>query len=349
MKPSSFDGGCIEGSFADLKKNETINGPMMLANNGYDVWLMSMRGTDWSLDHHDLSSEKPEFWDYCLDDFALSDIPAVIDYIRDTTGAQKVGYIGHSQATFSIFALMSTRPDYADIVEPVIAVAPVAFFDGITSIARLLFMSTLTATNNSNNGPFPLRAKSIRSTLVDICDEGQKFQKLACQLITTLISGFGKNWPDGYYNHLLFHTSLKVLRHFGQLIKFKRFAMYDYGKTENLKRYGKEQSPSYLIENIRSKSICLISTKTDALSPPKDVEKFRKRLKVPLYRDIFIDKDFSHFDLITDGESAELVFQPILEILETIEQQSGYCSSQLDAGSDDSTANNLVLEQENDF
>lgn len=311
-----------------LANNSTffLNGPMMLANNGYDVWLMSMRGTDWSLKHETLKPQDSQFWNYCLDDFGLTDVPSVVDYVRIRTNSPKVGYIGHSQATFSIFALLSMRPEYADIIEPVIAVAPVSYFDHITSIARALFLGTLTATDKDHHGPFPPNAKKMRKLLTNICVHSLNINKLACDIMNTLISGEGRKILKGFFSHLPFYTSLKVLRHFGQLVKHKRFMMYDHGREDNLRIYGTEESPSYPIENIRSKYLCLISTKSDSLSPPKDVQHFKQQLRVPLYRDIFIDGEFNHFDLITDIDAKKLVFPQVFEIFESIERESGICS-----------------------
>ncbi|GLJ59125.1 hypothetical protein SUGI_1493270 [Cryptomeria japonica] len=330
VKPLPYEHQCGEISPSQLSANETqyLNGPMMLANHGFDVWLMSMRGTDWSLKHETLSAKDPEFWDYCLDDFALVDVPTVIDYVLRKTGSKKVGYIGHSQATFSIFGLLATIPSYADIVEPVIAVAPVAFFDHITSVARLLFLGTLTATNKDKHGPFPKEAKELRTTLASVCKRPGSFLKTACDLVEMLISGKGDKWLLGYFAHLPFFTSLKVLRHFGQLIQSKRYQMYDYGAEENKRIYGSTRSPSYNIKRIRSKSLCLISTKSDALSPPTDVSRFKNQLTVPLYKDIFIDKDFDHFDLITSAGAKELVFKPIMAIFEEFELNSANCVPQ---------------------
>jgi len=307
--------------------NMTSNGPLLLANEGYDVWLMSMRGTDWSLGHESLSPDDSEFWNYSLDDFALVDVPSVVDYVMELTGASKVAYIGHSQATFSIFGLLSTRPSYADVIEPVIAVAPVAFFEHITSAARLVFLGTLTATNKDTHGPFPPEAGKIRGLTSEVCGSSKmNMPRLICQLIEILVSGAGEKWLKGYYNHLPFYSSLKILRHFGQLIKYKKYGMYDYGKEENLKIYGTPTSPSYPVERIRSRSLCLIRTKSDALSTPKDVDRFKSRLTVPLHKDIFIDGDYNHFDLITDRKSGRLVFEPILEILDSFERKTGVCA-----------------------
>lgn len=334
MRPLPNIHQCSRGVSNDtsLPYTESLSGPMMLANHGYDVWLMSMRGTDYSMAHDRKHAEDPEFWNYCLDNFGLEDVPAVINFIRKETGAPKVGYVGHSQATFSVFALLSTEPDYADVIEPIFAIAPVAYMHHTTSLGRKLFLGTLATTKNDQHGPFPSDAKTIRSLAYKTCDSGRKkrnSKRALCEFIQEMISGRGEKWLAGYYAHLPFYTSLKVLRHFGQLIKFKRFGMYDYGPQENLQVYGSRVSPSYPIEAIRSKSLVLISTRSDALSPPADVDRFKTRLRVPIYRDIFINEDFNHFDLITDKRAGPLVFEPILEILEEHEHRSGICSSDL--------------------
>lgn len=319
-----------------------LNGPMMLANHGYDVWLMSMRGTDWSLKHDTLKPEDSRFWNYCLDDFALTDVPTVINYVKMRSKFPKVGYIGHSQATFSIFGLLARKPDYADIIEPVIAVAPVAYFDHITSLGKALFLGTLTATSKDLHGPFPPNARKMRKIFDTICAKSLSMNKLACDVVATLVSGNGRAFPKGFFSHLPYYTSLKVLRHFGQLVKHKRFMMYDHGKIDNLRIYGSEESPSYEIKNIRSESISLISTKVDALSPPADVEHFKKELKVPLYRDILIEGDFNHFDLITDSDAKRLVFPHVLEIFESVEMHSGVCSHNVHPEDSEGDQNELL-------
>lgn len=117
---------------------EFINGPLMLANQHYDVWLMSMRGTDYSQYHTQMYPSMSEFWDFSLDD-----VPTVINYIRRQTGAKKVAYVGHSQATFSVFGLLAMKPRYADIIEPVFAVAPVSYMHHTTSVSRNWFNMAL--------------------------------------------------------------------------------------------------------------------------------------------------------------------------------------------------------------
>lgn len=301
-----------------------VSGPFMLANYGYDVWLLSMRGTDFSLRHNNLSPKDHQFWNYSLDDFALIDVPTAVDYVRKKTRSPKVGYVGHSQATFSIFGLLSIRPHYADVIEPVVAVAPVSYFDHITSAGSMAtFIAISKATSEDKHGPFPPDARNVRKAMLKMCKD--KLEDLVCQLMTIFSQGSGREVLKGHFTHMPYYTSLKVMRHFGQLITTKRNTMYNYDKEENLRLYGTEEAPSYPTERIRSRSLCLFSTKTDALSPPQDVARFKKRLTVPLYRDIFIDGEFNHMDIIINPKSADMVFKPMLDIFEGFERRTGSC------------------------
>lgn len=301
-----------------------MNGPFMLANHGYDVWVMSMRGTEYSMRHDNLSPMDPQFWNYSLDDFALIDVPTVIDYVRRRTGASKVGYVGHSQATFAILGLLSARPKYSKVIEPVIAVAPVSYFDNVSSIARILMVGAHRVVRANKHGPFPTNARGIRKRLGKFCR--LKPRELICQLMSILIAGPGKKMLKGFFSHLPFHTSLKVLKHFGQLIEQRRNLMYDYGPKMNLELYGQIHSPNYPLERIDSDSLCFFSATTDTLSHPVDVERLRERLTVKLYKDITIGGRFNHMDLIVDEDATELVFKPMLEIFESFELEAGGCS-----------------------
>lgn len=307
---------------------EFRNPAMMLAINGYDVWLLSMRGTDWSLYHEIMDRSQPEFWDYSLDQFAQDDLPSAVEYIRRTTGAHKVAYVGHSQATFAIFGLLASRPHFADIIEPIFAVAPVSYFSNVTSVSRMAFLASLDGPQT--NGPLPESAKQVRQTLTKACvgsdKKGGPLQS-ACSFMEDMIAGSGQKPPAAFFSHIPYFTSLKVFRHFGQLIQSSKFTMYDHGKDENLKRYGQPEAPLYHIDRIKSRSLVLIWSKTDTISHPKDVERFISELKVPLHRNIFIDGTFNHFDLLMHKDSDFLVNKPILEVLEDFERRKGVCSS----------------------
>lgn len=49
---------------------------------------------------------------FSFDEMAEYDLPAMIDYVLNTTGQKQLSYIGHSQGTTTAFALLSQNPEY---------------------------------------------------------------------------------------------------------------------------------------------------------------------------------------------------------------------------------------------
>lgn len=60
------------------------------------------------------------------------DLPAVIDYVLQTTGENKLHYIGHSMGSTAGLVLLSVKPEYNQKLHSLIALAPVAFFSKMT-------------------------------------------------------------------------------------------------------------------------------------------------------------------------------------------------------------------------
>lgn len=304
-----------------------LSGPLLLANQGYDVWILSLRGTEWSQAHDHLEPTEPDFWDYSMDEIGLVDIPTAVGYIRNKTGARKVGFVGHSLANFGIFALVSWRPQYAEVIEPIVSIAPIAYFNPIHSILRAVIQWAALPINKSRREPFPRNAQAMRSAMARVCSSKLiNMAEIACAFIEHLGVGSGGHLRKGYVHHFPYQSSFKVLRHFGQLMWSRKFAKYDYGKEVNLELYGQKEPPSYPIGNITSKSICLFYTRSDSLSDRAEIKRFMSELRVPLFSENFIDRQYNHFDLITHEDSRGLIFKPLLEIFEHFEHSSGICS-----------------------
>lgn len=55
------------------------------------------------------------------------DLPAMIDYVLQTTGREKLFYLGHSQGTTAFFVMSTQLPEYQDKIEAMFAMAPIAY------------------------------------------------------------------------------------------------------------------------------------------------------------------------------------------------------------------------------
>lgn len=124
----------------------------LLAEQGYDVWMFSARGTQ-SKEHMylDESQNKKEFYDfrykicklkselnwkilhYSWHEIGIYDVPATIDYILKKTNKTKLHYLGHSQGTTSFFVMMSMKPEYNQKIRLGVMFAPVIFVEHVNA------------------------------------------------------------------------------------------------------------------------------------------------------------------------------------------------------------------------
>lgn len=49
--------------------------------------------------HETLDNKKKEYWNFTWVEMGRYDIPAVINYILDHSGQEKLSFVGHSQGT----------------------------------------------------------------------------------------------------------------------------------------------------------------------------------------------------------------------------------------------------------
>ncbi|MFH1465562.1 MAG: alpha/beta fold hydrolase [Pseudomonadota bacterium] len=96
-----------------------------LAARGFDTWLLDLRG-------HGDARRDPEGRHldrrWVMDDYGLHDLPAAIAYVREATGAEKIGYVGHSMGGMVAAIYASQLGD--DALWALVAVgSPVDFSD----------------------------------------------------------------------------------------------------------------------------------------------------------------------------------------------------------------------------
>lgn len=98
---------------------------------GFDVWMTNTRGNTYSRGHLFLSQWGQRYWRFSMDELALIDLPAMIDYVLKFTKASKLAYVGHSQGCTLIYMLLSAKVQYNDKISVVVHVGPVAFIEFI--------------------------------------------------------------------------------------------------------------------------------------------------------------------------------------------------------------------------
>uniref|UniRef100_A0A6G1S6G4 Gastric triacylglycerol lipase n=1 Tax=Aceria tosichella TaxID=561515 RepID=A0A6G1S6G4_9ACAR len=289
-----------------------------LANEGYDVFLANSRGNIYGQRHVEMSSWNPRFWAFTFDEQIKYDLPDTASYIKNLTGHSKLGYVGHSQGTAMMFGLLSDQPDYADVFEPVVMLAPVAYVSN--SISPVKYFAVYTPIFEHVNMWFGSSNVAVRYLAPLVC-KPELIKNEVCANIIFLSTGFDAEEFDmsrasAYLGHMPSGTSVKNIAHYGQEVLSGRFAHFDHGILGNQVQYGQTKAPDYELGNIRSKSLVLFTAENDWLASPKDVAKLKADLRVTPYSVYNITEDmpkWNHIDFVYGIDCGQLVNTRILE------------------------------------
>lgn len=296
-----------------------------LAKRGYDVWLFDQRGNPGSRNHTYLDADRDlSYWDFSIDEFAMYDLPAVIDYIQLITMRKNIAFIGHSQGTTAMFFLMSRRKKYNKIIRPFICLSPV-FYLGNSQLNQPPF-NILTKTNaaetflKSHGGQLPY-GKTVKDAFDQICTS-LPTQSIACPLIA---SSFLSSIDHANYNYLRtpvyvtthpFVVSSKQAAHFLQLAR-TNFP----SKLDKIPGSDGTLTPKHAVYDpgrITCDSIAFITSVHDVFAVPQDVQDLRNALNVRLVYDLVItQKGFGHGSMLfgIPDQVSRFVNQPVLKIL----------------------------------
>ena len=114
----------------------------LLADAGYDVWLGNFRGNMYSRNHTTLDPDQEIFWRFSWDQMGEFDLPAMLHYVKNMTGRQKILYVGHSMGTTAFWVMMNRlhcstnllvtnpqcfrHPEMNSLIKLMVGMAPVA-------------------------------------------------------------------------------------------------------------------------------------------------------------------------------------------------------------------------------
>jgi len=206
----------------------------------------------------------------------------MIDHIITKTKVQKITYVGHSQGTTQLFAAMTIMPEYFEKnLNGFIALAPVVRQTNIPGVAL--------GTAAKDYLDDVLNWMGVNSIL-GMSDMTRYIDGFACGKVEFLCIGLLKIVSDGdstcvdpsrlqvFMSHYPTGSSLKCLRHIAKNVRAKRFQQFDYGKKDNLIKYGTETPPEYNLSKIRNK-ICLLAGEADLMVDIKDTLWLKEQLK----------------------------------------------------------------------
>ncbi|XP_063540036.1 lipase 1-like [Cydia strobilella] len=294
-----------------------------MANKGYDVWAGNTRGNKYSRRHIYLDPDTdPEFWNFGFEENGYYDLPAMVDFILNSTNQTSMRSIAHSQGTTAHFVLLSMRPEYNEKIRGLIALAPIAFLNNvIPPVSTLLelgpeidvFLASLGI--NEILGYY----SAARELVELICSQGIIGYDLCFILGVSPFVGFDPTRIEPLFwevimGHYPAGTSRKSLVHYDQVFLRKQFAGYDYGRTENFRIYHLPVPPDYNLTQITA-NVSLIVGKNDNLSRIKDVDILRSLLpREPQYV-LLKPRLWNHYDFVWANDMDVWLFPYIFSFL----------------------------------
>ncbi|KAJ8718191.1 hypothetical protein PYW07_006121 [Mythimna separata] len=299
----------------------------LLADAGYDVWLGNARGNKYSRRHVTRWPAMADFWQFSIDEIALHDLPAMIDFALETTKQEKLYYIGHALGTTAFFALTATRPEYNNKVVMMYALSPMVYMTNVRSpLFRMLspiskFQERIS--RQIGNEAFTPSKELIHTVGGAMC-ENEIGCKKVCSNMQVVMAGINVDGMDSsvlpvVMAHLPAGSSAKVIKQYGQGVASHEFRRYDYGPYINTQVYGTLEAPRYNISAIRA-PVTLYYSEEDWLAHPKDVVRLQREL--PNVRETYMvpEEHFSHLDFQFSSRAPEMVYQRIIDSMQNEQQ-----------------------------
>ena len=309
----------------DTQHCEDNFGFCMLKTGRYDLWVANARGNRYSRKHIRYSPEKDrEFWRYSLDQIALYDIPAIVDLIRTITGHRTLGWIGYSQGAGSMFALLSIRPEFGQIIRPFICWAPGIYFNNAKTLVGPLLVASIPYLV-SNPGEYRLSSSPVNVFLqYPACHH--RPGNLICSIIYQAIFGPTNHLNitriPTYFHYIPSSISNWQVAHFTQIAISGRFRRFDYLNVhQNIAAYGQSEPPDYPLYRIpKHIPIVIMYGATDWFIDPEDIHLLIYTLRNYGLRNVIsypIQSEYwNHVDYITGQGAGQLVYDPTVKYLD---------------------------------
>jgi len=306
-----FQHGFMQSSEAFIIRGPKKALPLMLVDVGFDVWLGNNRGNKYSYKHLQHSPKEDAFWDFCLDDFALGDLPAMIGYILTATGVNSISYIGFSQGTAQAFAAFSTNDKLAERINLFIALAPAARVNHLSNqmVAALTTsrpdMVFLLFGKKALLGETLFWRRVLSSSLyvwlIDVC---------LSFLFGWKTSELNPKEKSSLYSHIYSYSSVKCLVHWFQITRTKRFQMYD----GNIAPASEFTYANYLLPCYQPSRIkCPIAIFYGGKDTVPDMKYLLDELPPATY--IHKEDNYEHLDFMWATSAPERIFVKVIDLL----------------------------------
>ncbi|CAN6575117.1 unnamed protein product [Malus baccata var. baccata] len=313
--PVLIQHGVLVDGVTWLLNSPDRNLPLILADNGFDVWIANTRGTRFSRRHTSMDPRDPKFWNWSWDELVAFDLPAVFDFVYGKAG-QKINYVGHSLGTLFVLASLS-EGKLVDQMKSAALLSPIAYLSHMNTAlgvaAAKAFVGEITtlfglAEFNPKGDPATQFLQALCSYPGVYCyDLLQAVTGKNCCLNSSTIDLFLENEPQS--------TSTKNMVHLAQIVRDGKLAKYNYGRPDlNLMYYGRFNPPVYNLSNISHDLPLFLSYGgQDALSDLRDVARLLDSLKLHDVGKLTVQyiENYAHADFIMGLNAKDIVYNQV--------------------------------------
>ncbi|KAJ6657777.1 hypothetical protein lerEdw1_001964 [Lerista edwardsae] len=265
----------------------------VLADAGYDVWILNNRGTTWSRRHQYLSIDQEEFWDFSFHEMGIIDLPAAIDFILQKTKQDSLYLMGQSQGGTLGFIALSVLPELAKKVKLLLAFGPTYTLTGYSP--SKIFLSL----------PDRLKTYLFICSLIIIREANY-------ENISYLFSPLHQSRADVYLGIFPDYTSTKTMVHWGQIARSKEFRYFDYG-SKNKAVYNMTTPPLYKIEDV-TVPIAVWYAGNDLMAEKTDVERLLPRIPRLAFHKFI--PSWEHADFMWGLDAPKRLFPDVLHLMQ---------------------------------
>ncbi|XP_019450658.1 PREDICTED: triacylglycerol lipase 2-like isoform X1 [Lupinus angustifolius] len=296
--------------------NESL--AFILADNGFDVWLVSTRGTKYSRGHRSLTTNDKAYWEWTLDELATYDFGSSVEYVYNHTGKQ-MHFVGHSLGTLmALCAFSQQKQQLLKMLRSAALLSPIAHVNLIPSQPARFAAEKFVADDLYWLGirEFIPKGDDAAKFLKRICHS----LKLNCKNLLSIFTGanccVNSSRVDVFLENEPQPSSTKNLIHLSQMLRTGVVKKYDYGNEEkNMQHYGKASPPLYDMTNIPKEFPLFLSYGGhDLLADAKDVKLLLNDLKDHDLNKLVIlfIENYAHADFIMGVNANKLVYHPIM-------------------------------------
>lgn len=304
---------CTAWIFFHLGENSL---PFYLLKEGYDIWLANNRGSYFSPGHisKDPKDPKSGYNNYSMDDFVASDMPAMVKYIKERTGAKKMTFIGHSQGTTLFLMAMMHDPIFTEEsfdnfislgTVPNLAHSKFLPIDILDMIYDLLRRATFLQALN-----LPELLRELLATLA------KEHPKVFGKIFDTLASIYPSGRMDyiNIYNLLYYFPggiSKINLFHWSQIHQMKKLVYYNPNFHEE------KTAKEYNLENLKKWKIKSLVTRSDddTFGSYQDVTDFYDAIEDKSVIKLLELTSYGHLDVLFAESAINDIFKPIIEFI----------------------------------